>query len=244
MGLFDWIKGSGSKQVLSEKRPASVAPAPAARPTPAEVRERLWHVTSGHEVKALVDSLSDEEAKALVASIDLNEMPLNAFCTQTFKFNDLDDRMVATTFVAFRLLEARRKAALEPLLEKLAGKFEEKIQRGPAAGGPSFKSTDPWRLGESLMLQTHSLAIELLKRDGYERIAATLLEALLLDYPARLESRFWLAATRHNLYMQSKDPETKQRALQAIEGFVGAAKDHADYRDKVEMFKKMRREEY
>jgi hypothetical protein len=244
MGLFDWMKGSGGKQALLEEPPEAVAPAPVARPTTAETREKLWHVRSGNEVRALVDGLTEEEALALVAAIDVNEIPLNAFCTQNFKFNDVDDRMVATSFVALRLLERNRKEALEPLLEKLAGKFGEKVQRGPAAGGPSFSSADVWRIGESLMLQTHTLAIELLKKGKYDQIAGTMLEALLADYPARLESHFWFAATRHNLYMQNKNPETKERALQAIDGFVAAAKDHADSRDKVAMFEKMRREEY
>lgn len=238
VGLLDWLKGARKGKPPVESRPAQ-----AARRTTAELLEQLWHVTDGREVKALVDNLSDEEAAALVASINVNDVPLNAFCTQAFNLNGLDDRMVAITFVALRLLEADRKGPLVPLLEKLMTKSSEKIRRGTSPSGPSFESSDPWRFGESLMMTTHTLALELLKR-SHDRPAASLLQALLLDYPDRLESRFWLASARHNLYMQSKDAESRKLALQAIDSFLEAAGNRPDYRQHVEALQGMRSSEY
>lgn len=238
MGLFDFLKGPRRKQPTVQSGPSHTV-----RRTTEELLDQLWHVTDGREVRSLVDNLTDDEATALVASIDMNDVPLNAFCTQAFDFNGLDDRMVAVTFVALRLLEADRKSALVPLLEKIAAKSAEKIRRGSSATGASFESSDPWRFGESLMMQTHTLALELLKRSN-DRPAASLLEAILLDYPDRLESRFWLASARHNLYMQNKEAGSKQLALQAIDAFLAAAGSRPDYRNHVEALKGMRSSEY
>jgi len=210
----------------------------------AERLEQLWHAADRRELNALVDSLDEDEAQALVMSIDLSDVPLNAFCTDAFIFNGLDDRMVAITLLALRLLETSRKSSLMPLLDALARKSEEKIRRGPSNVEPSFESSDPWRFGESLMLETHTLAIELLKSGDYDRAAASLLEALLLDYPDRLESRFWLAAARHNLYLEGMDPESKQRALRAIDAFIDTAGNDPAYRQNVEALRNLRSSKY
>ena len=94
------------------------------------------------------------------------------------------------------------------------------------------------------MLQMHDLAIELLKPGNHDGAAAALLEALVLDYPDRLESRFWLAAARHNVYLERLDAESKTRALGVIDGFLEAARGHPDYRSNVEAIEGIRRSKY
>jgi len=216
------------------------------QPTPTKLLDRLWHAEVGFEIKSLVDGISPNEANNLVASIDLTNVPLNAFCTDSFNFKGLDDRMVATIILAFSLLETGKNFALMPLLDKIAEKLRKKLMIGSSRKGPSFESNDPWLIGESLMLRMHGLAMELLKKPDTKmyHYSILILETTLLDYPDRLESRFWLAAAWNNIYLATKDQDSKERALQAIDSFLTTAEEHADYQEKVEIFKKIRSTKY
>ena len=74
-----------------------------------------------------------------------------------------------------------------------------------------------------LKRELYDLSKELLKKDR-PREAALLLDAVMLDYPADLETEFWRAAAYHNIFNNDKsNKESRQNAARAVAAFLAKA---------------------
>lgn len=248
MGLFDKIfgkKGQGpERQELIKEKNELDAGTIDYESIPV-VLDRLWHVRSTSEVRSLVNKMPSETLDQLVDAIDLTDIPLNPFCINEWEFGGIDDRIRVVLGLTISLLEAGKDSQFEALLKKIDAKLSKKVQIGASEEMPSYESKDIWRIGEALANDIDHLAKELLKKGGRNQIfAAHMLDAVLLDNPERIESRFWRAAAWNNAYLNIKDDTTKKSALASIDDFLKVAENNTDYLQKVESLRKIRKELY